>query len=118
MAEKCILIHNPRCSKSREVKEILIEQGIDFEIIDYLKDGFKEKLLTHLPHLLGLKFSEMIREKEAIFSELKLNGKKLSDKEWIEVLMKHPILLERPIVIYNKKAVIGRPAEMVKSLFQ
>lgn len=111
--QKALLIHNPRCSKSRGAKEILEEKGIQFDTIDYLKDGLKEKLLSHLPSLLGLSYIEMIRKNEDIYKELKLSEKKLSDKEWIEVLMKHPILLERPIFINGDKAVIGRPPELV-----
>jgi arsenate reductase len=113
---KTILIHNPRCSKSREAKEILEEQGVEFETIDYLKDGLKEKLLSHLPKLLGLSFKDMIREKESIYKELKLADKDLSDKEWIHILSEHPILLERPIFIHQNKAVIARPAELIKSI--
>lgn len=111
MKNKTILIHNPRCSKSREAKELLTTKGLDFEVIDYLKDGFKEKMLEHLPELLGLSYPEMIRTKEDIYKELQLKDKKLSDKEWIDVLIKHPVLLERPILIHNNRAVIGRPTE-------
>lgn len=111
---KTILIHNPRCSKSREARDILIEQGIEFETIDYLKDGLKEKLLSHLPELLGLSFKDMIREKEDIYKELNLSEKTLDNKEWIALLQKHPILLERPILIQNNQAVIGRPVEKLK----
>lgn len=114
---KNILIYNPRCSKSREAKEILESQGIEYETIDYLKDGLKEKLLLNLPNLLGLSFKEMIRKKEIVFNELKLADKDLSDKEWIDILIKHPVLLERPIFIYKNKAIIARPAELLKSLF-
>lgn len=114
--QKAILIHNPRCSKSREAKKILEESSIDFDTIDYLKDGLKEKLLAHLPKLLGLPYEEMIRTKEDVYKELKLAGKKLSNKEWIEVLMKNPILLERPIFIHGDKAVIGRPPELVEGI--
>ncbi|MDD4975096.1 MAG: arsenate reductase (glutaredoxin) [Bacteriovorax sp.] len=113
---KSILIHNPRCSKSGEAKEILDEQGIEFETIDYLKDGLKEKLLSHLPKLLGLSFKEMIREKESIYKELNLADKNLSDKEWIHLLLEHPILLERPIFIHKNQAVIARPSELIKSI--
>lgn len=114
--QKTILIHNPRCSKSREAKEILEESGVQFETIDYLKDGLKEKLLAHLPELLGLSYKEMIREKEEIFKELKLSDEELNDKEWIALLQKHPILLERPILIHDNRAVIGRPVEKLKKL--
>ncbi|MGZ3789681.1 MAG: arsenate reductase (glutaredoxin) [Bacteriovorax sp.] len=110
---KTMLIHNPRCSKSREAKAILEKAGIDFEIIDYLKDGLKEKLLVHLPKLLALPFTEMIREKEEVYQELKLKGTDLSDKEWIDILIRHPILLERPIFIHGERAIIARPPELV-----
>jgi arsenate reductase (glutaredoxin) len=114
--QKALLIHNPRCSKSRGAKEILEEKGIQFDTIDYLKDGLKEKLLLHLPTLLGLSYLEMIRKNEDIYKELRPSEKKLSDREWIEFLMKHPILLERPIFINGDKAVIGRPPELVISI--
>ena len=113
---KTLLIHNPRCSKSREAKEILTAQGIVFEVVDYLKDGLKEKLLQRLPELTGLTYREMIREKEDIFKELKLRDLNLTDKEWITLLQKHPILLERPIFIHNEKAVIARPIEKIFEL--
>lgn len=111
--QKSILIHNPRCSKSRGAKEILEERGIQFDTVDYLKDGLKEKLLSHLPKLLNLSYEEMIRTKEDVYKELKLSEKSLTDKEWINVLMKHPVLLERPIFINGDKAIIGRPSELV-----
>lgn len=111
--QKSILIHNPRCSKSRGAKDILEERGIQFDTVDYLKDGLKEKLLSHLPKLLNLSYEEMIRTKEDVYKELKLSGKTLSDKEWIAVLMKHPVLIERPIFIHGDKAIIARPSELV-----
>lgn len=113
---KSLLIHNPRCSKSRGAKEILDEAGVEYEVIDYLKDGLKEKLLAHLPEFTGLAYEEMVRTKEDLYKELGLSGKKLSQKEWIAILMKHPVLLERPIFIHNNKAVIARPSELVKSI--
>lgn len=116
MLKKPILIHNPRCSKSREAHQLLKEAGIDFLVIDYLKDGLKEKLLVHLPKLLGLKYGEMVRKNETLFQELNLKDKDLTDGEWLEILMKHPVLLERPVFIKGEKAVIGRPPEKVLSL--
>ncbi len=111
-----MLIHNPRCSKSRSAKEILIEAGIDFDTIDYLKDGLKEKLLINLPSLLKLPYIEMIRTKEEKFIELNLENKNPSDSEWVKILMENPILLERPIFINGEKAVIARPPELVENL--
>lgn len=114
--KKAQLVHNPRCSKSREAVALLSELGIEFETIDYLKDGLKEKLLANLPSLLGLPFHEMVRKKEDVYKELKLGDKKLSEKEWISIIMGNPILLERPIFIIDNKAVIARPAELVKTI--
>jgi len=114
--KKPILIHNPRCSKSREAKEILENSGIEFVTIDYLKEGLKEKLLIHLPKLLGLSYPEMIRSKEDIYKELKLKEQNLTDSEWVKILIQYPVLLERPIFIINNKAVIARPPELVSSI--
>jgi arsenate reductase len=113
---KTILIYNPRCSKSREAEEILTAMGIKFDIVDYLKDGLKEKLLTHLPALLGMGLSDMVRKNESTYKELNLSDKKFSDKEWIQILQEHPVLLERPIFIYKDKAVIARPPDLVRSI--
>ena len=115
---KTILIHNPRCSKSREALKLLSDRGLNFDIVDYLKDGLKEKLLANLPGLLNLTYPEMIRTKEELYKELNLANKKLSDNEWIETLSKHPVLLERPILIHNGRAVIGRPIENFESILQ
>ena len=114
--QKTILIHNPRCSKSREAKKILEELGIDFVTIDYLRDGLKEKLLSRLPKLLGCTYEEMVRTKEELFKELKLADRKISQKDWILILMKNPILLERPIFINENRAIIARPPELVKDI--
>ena len=113
---RTLLIHNPRCSKSRNAKEILEKEGVEFEVVDYIKDGLKEKLVAHLPEFTGLKFEELIRKKDDLYLELGLDKKSLSDKEWIEVLMKHPALLERPIFIHKNKAVVARPGELVKTI--
>ncbi len=114
---KSLLIHNPRCGKSRDAKSILEEAGMQFEIIDYLKDGLKTKLLENLPILTGLEFHEMVRTKEEVYKTLDLKNKKLSKNQWIKIIQENPILLERPIFIHNNKAVIARPPEKVKEIF-
>lgn len=115
--KKAMLIYNPRCSKSRGAKEILTDAGIEFDTIDYLKDGLKTKLLLKLPSLLKLSYSEMIRSSEEKFRELNLQNMILADEEWIKIIMENPILLERPIFIFDERAVIARPPERVKTLF-
>lgn len=114
--KKAMLIHNPRCSKSRQARDLLIEDGIDFDTIEYLKDGLKEKLLKKLPSLLKLNFIEMVRKSEDKFIELDLENKIINEEEWIKILINNPILLERPIFINANKAVIARPPELVKTI--
>lgn len=114
--KKSILIHNPKCSKSRGAKELLEESKIEFIVIDYLKDGLTADLLKDLPKLLNLSYSEMVRQKEATYIELGLKNRSLDQQEWVECLMAHPILLERPIFIHGDKAIIARPQELVLEL--
>ena len=111
--QKTILIHNPNCSKSRSAQDILLEAGIEFVTLDYVNEGLKEKLLKKLPSLLKLSYIDMVRKNEDIFKELVLDEKKMRDEDWVALLMKHPILLERPVFIHNDKAVIGRPPSKV-----
>lgn len=112
----CIL-HNPRCSKSRETLKLLQDRGVDLPVIEYLQHPLKAAELREICKLLGKKPLEIVRTKEALFSELGLstdNG--YSDAQWIAVLAEHPKLLERPIVVRNGKAAVGRPPEAVLAL--
>lgn len=110
---KSVLIHNPRCSKSRGAKEILEEKGVHFDVVNYLQGELTEDLLSKLPQLLQMEFSEFIRANEEIYKELKLSERYPGRQEWIKILKEHPILLERPIFIHHEKAIIGRPPERV-----
>lgn len=110
-----IIYHNPRCSKSREALALLQDNKCEVEIRDYLKEPPSKKELKELLKKLKCKPLDIIRKKESLFLE-KFAGKKLSDAKWIEVLTKNPILIERPIVINGKQAIIGRPPELVLSI--
>lgn len=114
--KKSLLIFNPSCSKCRGAHEILREKKIEFTPVLYLKGELTRELLEKLPSLLGLSYEQMIRTKEDLYEELDLKNKKLSPNEWIELFLKHPILLERPIFIHGDKAVIARPSELVHQL--
>ncbi|MEO6902134.1 MAG: arsenate reductase (glutaredoxin) [Bacteroidia bacterium] len=111
------IIHNSRCSKSREAYAILKEKAILFETIEYLKTPLSQKQITDLLKKLGLKAQEIIRKKENLFKE-KFADKKLTELEWIKVLSENPVLIERPIVVKDNKAVIGRPTENVIALLE
>jgi arsenate reductase len=108
---KTIIFHNPRCGKSREALALLKEQNQDVEIVEYLKDALTEKDIKKLLTILNLKPVQLIRVKEDVFKEFK--NKELTDKQYIELLVKYPILIERPIVIKGNKAVIGRPPQLL-----
>ncbi|WP_179339019.1 arsenate reductase (glutaredoxin) [Winogradskyella ludwigii] len=106
------IYHNPRCSKSRQGLSLLEESGKEFEIIKYLEDQLTKKDLEDIISKLDIKPIDLIRKNEAIWKS-DYKGKTLTDKEVIEAMVKHPKLIERPIVINGTKAVIGRPTEAI-----
>lgn len=111
------ILHNPRCSKSRETLKLLQDRQVEVPVIEYLQQPPTPAELREVCRLLGVKPLQLVRTKEALFAELGLspdNG--YSDAQWIEVLAAHPKLLERPIVIYKGKAAVGRPPERVLDL--
>lgn len=110
------ILHNPRCSKSRAALQLLESRGVDFEVVKYLENPPSEKELRQILTLLGIKPVELVRKGEPLFKELELSDKKLSDQQWIQLLVEHPKLIERPIVVHNGKAAIGRPTEKIKSI--
>ncbi|NNC94394.1 MAG: arsenate reductase (glutaredoxin) [Chitinophagales bacterium] len=109
------IYHNPRCRKSRETLAIIEKKGVDVEVIEYLKTPPSVSELTAIIKKLGIEATDLLRKGEAIYKE-KFKAKDLSEKEWVEVMVKHPKLIERPIVVKGNKAVLGRPPENVKSL--
>jgi len=115
MPETIKIYHNSRCSKSRCVLEILEKKKIKPEIIEYLKIPPTEKQLKELLKMLNLKAEQIVRKGEALFKE-KYKDKKISEAEWIKILAKNPILIERPIIVKGNKAIVGRPPELVLEL--
>lgn len=109
------IYHNPRCSKSRQTLQLLQENGIEPTIIEYLKDIPSESDIKQVLQHLNMSPADIIRKSEAIFKE-NFKGKNLTDDEWIKAMVEYPKLIERPIVIKNKKAVLGRPPENVLGL--
>ena len=107
------IFHNPRCSKSRQTMQLLESNGVTPEIVDYLKQppGYDE--LAETLALLGLEPRELIRTHEKPYKENRLDDQDLSREQLIQAMIEHPILIERPIVIHDGKAVIGRPPEKV-----
>ncbi|HKK39904.1 MAG TPA: arsenate reductase (glutaredoxin) [Cryomorphaceae bacterium] len=115
MSDKYTIYHNPRCRKSREALNFLIEKGVDHEVVKYLDVPIKPAELRLLLAKLDLNVSDVIRKEERLFKE-KYKGLDFTDEEWLMVLEENPKLLQRPIVVRGSKAVIGRPLENVKNL--
>ena len=109
------IYHNPRCRKSREGLAIVEASGKPFEIVKYLDDQLSEEALSEIIKLLGIAPIDLVRKNEKIWKE-EFKGKTLSDTEIISALAKHPKLIERPIVVNDTKAIIGRPPENISSI--
>ena len=110
------IYHNPRCSKSRATLAILEQKGIDYSIVEYLKNPPTKKELTDILSKLGIPARTLIRKKEPIYKAEGLDNETLSEKELVSAMVAHPILIERPIVVANGRAVIGRPPESVLAI--
>ena len=106
------IYHNPRCRKSREGLQILENSGKEFEIIKYLEDIPSEEELAKIIKKLNINPIQLVRKNEKVWKE-NYKGKDLSDHEIVKAMIENPKLIERPIVINNKKAVIGRPPETI-----
>ena len=109
------IYHNPRCSKSRQTLQLLNENNQDPEIVLYLNIPPTKDELKSLLSKLELSAEKLVRKSEAIFKE-NFKGKKLSEEEWIDAMIQYPKLIERPIVVKDGKAVLGRPPENVLNL--
>lgn len=107
--------HNPRCSKSRNAVTLLEEKGIEAEVVKYLDTPPSKEELKEVLKMLGISARELMRTKEAIYKELNLKEETDEDK-LIEAMVENPKLIERPIVIKDGKAAIGRPIENIIDL--
>jgi len=104
------IYHNPRCTKSRQTLALLRENGVEPEVILYLENIPTANDLKDLLSKLGISPMQLIRKGEAAWKENYI-GKELSDEQIIEAMIAHPKLIERPIVVKDDKAVLGRPPE-------
>lgn len=107
------IYHNPRCSKSRQTLEILRQADVELEIVEYLKTPPDAQLLKRLLSYLGISPRELLRKNESAYREAGLDDTNLSAADLISAMLQHPVLIQRPIVVNNGKAVIGRPPEHV-----
>lgn len=112
---KTVIYHNTMCSKSCEALTILEEAKEDIHVIDYLHQPPSIEMLTTLIAQLGIPAADLVRKNELIYKQL-FAGKSYTDAEWIDILAQYPILIERPIVTKNGKAMIGRPPHLIKNI--
>jgi arsenate reductase len=110
------IFHNARCSKSRQTLALLEENGVTPEVFEYLKSPVSVELLTSVVTKLGVNVRDIIRTKEAEYKQTGLDDLSLTDAQIYDILVSTPKLIERPIVINNDKAAIGRPPENVLTI--
>ncbi|HEX5000587.1 MAG TPA: arsenate reductase (glutaredoxin) [Terriglobia bacterium] len=115
--ESVTIYHNPRCGKSRATLALLEDNGVQPRVIEYLKTPPNAGELQEICRKLGIRPVELVRKGEDIYKS-EYAGKTLSDAQWIEVMIRHPILIERPIVVRGSEAVIGRPPDNVLRLIE
>jgi arsenate reductase (glutaredoxin) len=114
-----IIFHNPRCGKSRQTLGLLNEKNIKLEVMEYLKTPPTKEELNFICTKLNIKPIQIVRTNESIFKELGLSAKdQKPNDEWFNIMRENPILIERPIVIYNQKVALGRPPENVLGILR
>ena len=106
------IYHNSRCRKSRETLQILVDNNLEFKVIEYLKVQLSKTQIKTLINKLGIDPIKLVRRNEDIWKK-NYKGKELSGNEIVQILSENPKLIERPIVELNDKAIIGRPPENV-----
>lgn len=111
-----VIYHNPACGTSRKVLALLREAGLEPKVIDYLKDPPDRTTLKHLLAQMGKSARDILRRRGTPYEQLGLDDPALSEDEILDAIGKHPILIERPIVVVGDKAALCRPAETVLAL--
>jgi arsenate reductase len=113
-----IIYHNTSCSKSNAVLNLLLEHGVRVSIVNYLETPLLHDQLKTLLDQIGIEAKALVRFGEPTAKELGLSSNDSRDETgWLALMAEHPILIERPIVVINNKAVVGRPPESVLGLF-
>jgi len=113
-ARKAVIYHNPKCSKSNAALNLLLEKGVEVDIVDYLETPLSNAAIGKLLEMLGIEAKKLIRFGEPAAKASRLAVDDIRDEqEWIAFMVQNPVLIERPIIVIDNKAVIGRPAEAI-----
>lgn len=113
---KITVYQKPTCTTCRQVHTALRDAGVDFDAVDYYTDPLTKKQLQDLLRKMGIPPRDLLRTKELIYKTLRLGDRDLSDAELIDLMVKHPDLMQRPIVEKGPRAILARPAERLKEI--
>jgi arsenate reductase (glutaredoxin) len=113
---KIVVYQKPTCTTCRQVYAALKESGVDFSTVDYDVDPIPKTKLKELLKKAGLKARDLLRTTEGIYKKLKLADRELSDDEIVDLMVKYPDLIQRPIVEKGSRAILARPAERLKEI--
>ncbi|MDX2274062.1 MAG: arsenate reductase (glutaredoxin) [Hyphomonadaceae bacterium] len=116
MAKSVTIYHNPKCSTSRQVLELIVASGAKPVVVEYLKAGWTKPQLKKLFADAGLTARQALRNRAKEAEELGLLDSKISDAKLIEAMIEHPVLVERPFVVSAKGALLARPKERVREI--
>ncbi len=114
--ERITVYQKPTCTTCRQVHKALQEGGADFEAVDYYVRPISGAKLKQLLKKMGLSAAELLRKNEDIYKTLKLSERSLSEDDLVELMVKHPDLIQRPIVEKGDRAILARPAERLKEI--
>lgn len=114
--KKITIYQKPTCTTCRQVYAALQEAGVDFDAVNYYVEPISKTKLKELVKKMGISARELFRTKEDIYKKMKLAGKEISNDEAIDLMVKHPDLIQRPIVEKGAKAILARPAERLKEI--
>jgi len=115
--EKITVYEKPTCTTCRKVAKALIESGIDFEKVNDFIEPFSKTRLKSLLKKMKMKPSELLRKNEKIYKELKIKEKNFTEVQILDLMIKHPDIVQRPIIEKGSKAILARPPERIKELF-
>ena len=110
------IYEKPTCTTCRQVHKVLSESGVDFSAVNYYLEPLSPSKLRELLKKMSLSACELLRSKEEIYKSLRLGEKKLTEEEAIDLMIKYPDLIQRPIVVKGSRAILARPAERIKEI--
>lgn len=114
--DKITIYVKPTCTTCRKVLKILRENETEFDSVNYFEEPLTKKTLTKLINSLGIPPRDLLRKNESVYKELGLSKKELKDSEIIDLMIKHPELIQRPIVVKDSEVILARPAEEIEKL--